>query len=391
MALFGRGTLASLPSLPSDMPCHFLPGLVCSCFPLPPAMQTGLHLGHAQERRAARRRHGRQRRRRQRGGRQQPAARGGQPAGKGALSWVPRWGCAGIWHGQCFLQARGDAHGHGFCCPPWVGPCLSLQEKNASYECFQANGDVVTVAVFAPAACHRTGAFASAVRQWLPLSLGSVAALHSRWPLDESSFCNWLAPLLLCAYPAPALCCYSLQFLHCLCRYHPCAQPKMAGSSPTCRARSRELQPDGHGGAAPAQQQLGGPGRGGGCNGSGAGTRPGGQLSLCRLACCTRAHQCPSSCGTTPVLAAMAAGTCAAGGELSRSLHEDAPTSSARAGPGHGRIHRGDQNLRKHWPAAVALSRPPGCSGGCDSGARLRDLQRCPAVLCARYAKRCAA
>lgn len=31
----------------------------------------------------------------------------------------------------------------------------SLQEKSASYECFQANGDVVTVAAFAPTSCHR--------------------------------------------------------------------------------------------------------------------------------------------------------------------------------------------------------------------------------------------
>ncbi|PSC74579.1 signal transducer [Micractinium conductrix] len=30
------------------------------------------------------------------------------------------------------------------------------KEKNASYECFQANGDIVTVAIFAPASCHRS-------------------------------------------------------------------------------------------------------------------------------------------------------------------------------------------------------------------------------------------
>ncbi|KAI7845453.1 hypothetical protein COHA_001003 [Chlorella ohadii] len=46
-----------------------------------------------------------------------------------------------------------------------------LTEKNASYECFQANGDVVTVAVFAPAACHR------AVDSFSPTG---VAAEHQR-------------------------------------------------------------------------------------------------------------------------------------------------------------------------------------------------------------------
>lgn len=30
------------------------------------------------------------------------------------------------------------------------------KEKNASYECFQANGDIVTVAIFAPTSCHRS-------------------------------------------------------------------------------------------------------------------------------------------------------------------------------------------------------------------------------------------
>ena len=48
---------------------------------------------------------------------------------------------------------------HDISCLPWLPACPACpQEKNASYECFQANGDIVTVAVFAPASCHRSGA-----------------------------------------------------------------------------------------------------------------------------------------------------------------------------------------------------------------------------------------
>lgn len=53
------------------------------------------------------------------------------------------------------------------------------KEKNSSYECFQANGDIVTVAVFAPGSCHRSeesmSPSAGALRHQRSNSLGDQA------------------------------------------------------------------------------------------------------------------------------------------------------------------------------------------------------------------------
>eukprot|EP00887_Chlorella_sp_A99_P008211 scaffold12.g8211.t1 len=56
--------------------------------------------------------------------------------------WVYVWG-----------THRSEVPASGTSSPQADGP--PRKEKSSSYECFQANGDVVTVAVFAPESCHR--------------------------------------------------------------------------------------------------------------------------------------------------------------------------------------------------------------------------------------------
>lgn len=113
-----------------------------------------------------------------------------------------------------------------------------LQEKNASYECFQANGDIVTVAVFAPASCHRAGA------RHVP----AACPLRAATPYRPPCTCSLLS---LAAFS----CCNN------------------SNSRITVLLCSRQHEPHWRGGAAPAQRLPGGPRRGRG--GAGGGTRAG--------------------------------------------------------------------------------------------------------------------